>query len=127
MKTVQQIGAVLAGFLTVAVLSIATDTVLEKTGIFPPPSDQGLFITWMLLLAFAYRSLYAVAGGYVCAALSAENKKRQVTILGILGTAGGIAGVVYGWNMSDHWYPIALAVTAFPLTWLGGSLKQQRS
>lgn len=132
MKTVKQIGAVLAGFLTVVILSVATDAIFEAAGIFPSASDQSRFATWMLAIAFVYRSIYAVAGGYVCAALSVEQKKRQVTILGIIGTAGGIAGVIYGWSMSeqygwsmfDLWYPVALAVTAFPLTWFGGSLKK---
>lgn len=122
MRTVNKIAAVIAGFLAVAVLSIATDTVLEKTGIFPPPSEQGLFITWMLVLALAYRSLYAVLGGYVTARLSPEHPAKQVFAVAILGTIGGTAGIIYGWNMSDHWYPIALAVTAYPLTTFGGRM-----
>lgn len=123
MMTVKKIGSVFAGFLTVVILSIATDSVLENVGIFPSPSEQGLFVTWMLALAFFYRSVYAVIGGYVTASLSPDRPEKQVMVLAILGTAGGIAGVIYGWNMSDHWYPIALAVTAYPLTMLGGRIR----
>jgi hypothetical protein len=36
--------------------------------------------------------------------------------------AGGI-GVVVGWNLSAHWYPIALVVGALPCSWLGGKLR----
>ncbi len=114
--------SVFAGFMTVVILSIATDTVLEQTGVFPP-IGTGLFIPWMLVLAFAYRSIFTVIGGYVTARLSPGRPKHHVFILGCVGTAAGIAGTVAGWDLSSHWYPIALAVTAFPFTWLGGRLK----
>jgi hypothetical protein len=123
MNALKSIGAVVAGFLAVVVLSMATDVILEKAGIFPPPTG-GLFITWMLVLAFAYRSVYTIVGGYITAAFSPEGTgKRNVVILAIIGTIGGIIGVVSGWDLSAHWYPIALAVTAFPLVWLGGKLR----
>lgn len=122
MKTLKSIGAVLGGFLIVVILSIATDTILEKAGIFPPPTE-GLFITWMLALAFAYRTIYTVLGGYVTAALAPTNPSKHVMILGIIGTVMGCLGIVAGWNLSQHWYPIALAVAAYPSVWLGGKLK----
>jgi hypothetical protein len=118
--------AVVVGFLVVAALSVATDFVLEALGIFPPPSEQGLFIWWMLLLAFIYRSAYAVLGGYVTAMLAPQNPMKHVKILAIIGTIGGILGVIAGWNLSDHWYPIALAVTAYPLVWWGGKLRLKK-
>lgn len=66
MKTLKSIGAIVVGIITIVVLSTLTDFVLEKLGVFPPP-EQGLFITWMLLVAFIYRSIYAVIGGYITA------------------------------------------------------------
>lgn len=126
MSLLKSIGAVAAGFLVVALLSVATDFVLEKSSIFPSTSEHGLFVTWMLVLAFAYRSVYAVLGGYVTAILSPNNPSRHVMVLGILGTLGGIAGVVAGWNLSQHWYPIALAVTAYPLVWFGGWINNSK-
>lgn len=126
MMTVKKVGSVFAGFLTVVVLSVGTDALFESAGVFPPLSEQISFDTWMLALAFFYRSVYAVAGGYVTAALSPERPDRQVMALAILGTAGGIGGVIYGWNMSDHWYPIALAVTAYPLTTFGGRMRMKK-
>lgn len=42
--TLKSIGAILAGFIMVVVLSIGTDSVLESVGIFPPPGT-GLFNT----------------------------------------------------------------------------------
>jgi hypothetical protein len=122
MNILKSIGAVVAGFLVVAMLSIGTDWALERIGVFPAPSEQGLFITWMLVLAFFYRSVYAVLGGYVTAYLAPSHTMRHVYALAIIGTLGGIAGVIQGWDLSQHWYPIALAVTAFPLVWWGGRL-----
>ena len=121
-STLKSIGAVLAGMLVTAFISIATDSILEGLGIFPPPA-QGLFITWMLALALFYRSVYAVVGGYVAAKLAPSNPMKHVFILGLIGTAASIAGTIVGWNLSDHWYPIALVFTSLPCVWLGGKLQ----
>jgi hypothetical protein len=127
MNTFKSVGAVFAGFVTVVILSMGTDFALESLGIFPPLSDPGLYITWMLLLALAYRCVYTAAGGYVTAVLAPSRPMRHVIILGIFGLAGGAAGVIVGWNMSHHWYPIAILISAFPCTWLGGRLKTKKS
>lgn len=123
-STLKSALAVIAGFLTVVILSVVTDTVLETAGIFPPP-DQGLFVTWMLLLAFGYRTLYNVLGGYLTARLAPANPVRHSIILGCIGTVAGIVGVIVGWDLSQHWYPIALAVEAIPTCWLGGKLRER--
>jgi hypothetical protein len=123
----KSIWAVVAGFLTVVVFSMGTDKVLEATGIFPPPSDMGLFVPWMLAFALVYRTIYTVLGGYVTAWLAPQNPMKHVWVLAILGQLGGIMGVVAGWNLSAHWYPIALAVLAIPSVWLGGYLRTRKS
>lgn len=121
-NTLKSIGAVLAGFVTVVVLSVGTDSVLEARGVFPP-LEKGLFITWMLIVALVYRCIYTVAGGYVTALLAPDRPTRHAIILGIIGIVAGTIGVVVGWDLSAHWYPIALVITALPCTWLGGKLK----
>ena len=126
MSFLKSAGAVVAGFLTVVVLSMGTDSVMEKTGIFPPISAQGLFVTWMLALALAYRIVFTILGGYVTAWLAPQNAMKHVWTLAIIGQLGGIAGVIAGWNLSSHWYPIAIAVTAIPSVWLGGWLKMRQ-
>jgi hypothetical protein len=61
----KSIGAVLAGILVGAVLSIVTDVALHAARVFPPwgqpVSDAPL------LLATVYRMIYGVAGGYITA------------------------------------------------------------
>jgi len=122
----KSIWAVVAGFLTVVVLSTVTDKVLEATGIFPSPTE-GLFITWMLAIALLYRTIYTVLGGYVTAWLAPQNAMKHVWVLAIIGQIGGIMGVVAGWNLSQHWYPIAIAVLAIPSVWLGGWLRTRKN
>jgi uncharacterized membrane protein len=122
----KSIGAVIAGFLVVVILSTVTDTILEKLGIFPSPQG-GLFITRLLVVAFLYRSLYTVIGGYVTAWLAPNRPMRHVTILGIIGTIAGILGVIAGWNLSAHWYPIAIAATGFVFVWIGGKIRMKIS
>lgn len=96
-NTLKSIGAVLAGFITVVILSTGTDFILETLGMFPPLTEPQSYTWLMLLFALIYRSMYTVAG----------------TI-----------GVVVAWKLSpQHWYPISLVITALPCTWLGGKLK----
>jgi len=69
------------------------------------------------LLALSYRILYTVAGGYVTASLSPHSPMRNVVVVGILGFIAGTAGAIAAINVADlgpKWYPIALALTAFP-------------
>lgn len=117
----KSVWAVLAGFLVVVVGSTVTDLVLEMVGIFPMPG-QGNLSTAQLFLALLYRMGYTVLGGYVTATLAPKNPMKHVIILGIIGTVGGILGVIVGWNLSDHWYPIAIALTGFPCVWFGGKI-----
>lgn len=124
MNVLKGIGAVLAGIIFIVVTHTVTDLVLEKLGIFSPP-EQGLHITWMVVTATIYRSIFTVAGGYVTAALASDPPMRYVMILGLIGLAvSTLAAIVtIPMKLGPAWYPIALAVLAFPCTWLGGKLR----
>jgi hypothetical protein len=114
-------GAVLVGFFAVVVLSLGTDEVLHLLKVYPPwgepMRDPGLN-----LLALAYRIVYTIFGGYIAARLAPRNPTRHVFVLASIGLVMGVAGVIgtSGLDLGPLWYPIALAVTAFPCTWLGG-------
>ena len=111
--------AVIAGLATVVILSTATDEVMHATGIIP---RGAMWNPWHNALALAYRCVIGVAGGYVTALIAPRAKMTCVVVLALIGTAAAIAGVVVtaGMNLGPRWYPIALAVTAFPTVWLGG-------
>ena len=127
MSILPGIGAIIAGVIFIVVTHSLTDLVLEKLGIFTPPS-QGLHITWMVVTATIYRSIFTVGGGYVTAALAPNPKMRWVIILGIIGTILGTIGaiVTIPMKLSPAWYPIALAVLALPCVWLGGKLRTRK-
>ena len=116
-------GAVLFGFLAVVVLSLCTDELLHVLRVYPPwgqpmpaPGDN--------LLALSYRIVYGVLGGHIAARFAPRNPMRHAVVLGIVGlvvsTAGAIATIPM--HLGPAWYPIALAVTALPCSWLGGLL-----
>lgn len=123
----RSLAAVLAGFVAVVVLSLGTDQVLHVLHVYPPWSepmnDPGLN-----MLALAYRSVYTVLGGYIAARLAPHAPMRHVLALGIIGLIAGTAGAIamIPKHLGPNWYPIALAVTGLPLTWLGGVLYRVR-
>jgi hypothetical protein len=121
MAIVRSVLAVLAGLVTVVLLSTLTDEVMHATGIIP---RGAMWNPWHNALALAYRCVFTVAGGYVTARLAPARPMTLVVILGLIGTAAGIAGVVAtaDMNLGPRWYPIAIAVTGFPCVWLGGWL-----
>ena len=122
----RNISAVLIGFVTVFVLSSVTDFILEALGIFPPIGN-GFFEPWMLLLALFYRTVYTVLAGFITVKIAKGNMK-PVIILGLIGLLAGMIGVISTWNMdlSPRWYPILLAVLAFPSIWIGGKLGSKK-
>ncbi len=123
----RSIGAVLAGFVAVVILSVATDTALRAAGVFPPLSEPKLYTTSLLLLATAYRSVYTVAGGYLAARLAPNHPMGHALALGVVGLVAGTAGAVAMWAVGPHWYPLALVALALPCTWAGGLLHQKGS
>jgi hypothetical protein len=120
----KSIWSVVAGVLVIIILSIVTDLALEGAGFFP--RGQGLFNPLLLVVSLAYRTFYASFGGYVTAKLAPSNKEKHVIALLIVGTIFGILGVIGGWNLSQHWYPISLVITSAIAVWLGGKLQMQK-
>jgi hypothetical protein len=114
--------AMLAGLLTIVILSIGTDRAMEAAGIFPRsggPMSDGLFA-----LATAYRALYSILGCYLAARLAPNHAMKHALILGGLGVIVSLMGVIATWNkpeLGPHWYPIALVVVTMPCAWVGGT------
>jgi hypothetical protein len=119
MNMLKSIGAILAGFIVVFLLSIGTDVALGKLGVVPT-------VWWMLLIALIYRSMYAAAGGFITATLAPSNPIRHAVILGTIGTIFAIFGSISNTGkitMSSVWYPLLLIILTLPSVWLGGKLK----
>jgi disulfide bond formation protein DsbB len=80
----------------------------------------------MLFTALMYRSAYTVLGGYITARLAPKNVMMHVVVLMVLGGIGGVAGAIGGWQLGNHWYPVALAVTGPAFVWLGGVIRMRK-
>jgi len=120
----RSIVAVVAGFFTVAGLSLATDQLFHVLEVYPP-WGQPMWETHLNALALSYRIVYTLLGGFVTARLAPRAPMRHVTILALIGLAAGTAGAIVAITQADlgpSWYPILLAVTAYPCTWFGGRL-----
>jgi hypothetical protein len=120
----RSIASVVAGFASIVVLSVATDTVLESTGVLP---SGALYDTGLLLLATIYRSIYSIIGCYVAARLAADRRMRHALALGLVGVVVSIVGGIVGRDLAPAWYSLGLAALAMPLAWCGGILVELRS
>lgn len=123
-RALRSIGAVLAGFLVVAISHTGTDAVLHATGVFPPwgqPMSDPLF-----LFATAYRAVYSVAGSYITARLAPDRPLQHALVGGVIGLVLSTVGAVVTWDrgpaFGPHWYPLAPIALALPCAWLGGKL-----
>ena len=114
------VGALVAGFVAVAVLSTATDAVLHALDYYPNDGTAGS--APQLAFALAYRTLFTLLGGYIIARLAPSRPLRLAIVLGAIGTLFAILGVVAMWGLGHHWYAISIAVLAIPSTTLGGWL-----
>jgi hypothetical protein len=119
----RSIGALLAGFVVVVVLSLGTDLALHAAGIFPPLGQR--MSDALFVLATVYRTVYAVVGSYVTARLAPDRPMGHALVGGLIGVALSSLGAVLTWNraLGPHWYPLALIVSAMPNAWVGGKLR----
>lgn len=127
MNTLKSIGAVLAGFITIFILSNGMDKILEGTGVFPTVDEQlkhGFTVWWMQALTLFYRIIFTAVGGYVTAKLAPSRPMRHVIILATIGTVpGAVASLaVASMGIFPVWYSVALVAIGFPSVWLGGKL-----
>lgn len=114
--------SVAAGFVSIVVLSYATDAVLEGSGALP---YDNLNVAWHLIVGVIfYRLAYSVLGCYITARLAPDQPMRHALALGAFGLALSIVGTVVSWNMNlaPAWYSLTLVVLSVPSAWLGGSL-----
>jgi hypothetical protein len=122
----RSVGAVVAGLLTVIILSLGTDQVMHSSGIYPPWGEA--MADSLFLSATAYRVIYGIVGAYVAARLAPLGRRpmRCAMIVGVIGLLLSIVGVAAtrnaGPEFGPRWSPLALAVTSIPCAWLGGRI-----
>lgn len=116
----RSIGAVAAGMLAIIALSLLTDELLHLAGIYPPWSEA-MPQPGLNLLALGYRCVFNVLGAYLTARLAPRHPARHLWALASIGFALGTAGAIVTapLKLGPAWYPLLLAVSAWPCTWLG--------
>jgi len=122
MKTMlKSAAALLAGFITIFVLSVGTDVVLEKKG-YLTTAAFSRNAGWVIGLVLICRILYFVFGGFLAAKLAPSYPMRHALIIGCVGVAMNILGAVMTWAGTPHWFSLALIFLAFVCSWLGGKV-----
>ncbi len=120
----RSIWAIVAGFLAAVILSIGTDVVLHKLGIYPALGQRmadGLFV-W----ATAYRTIYAIFGSYMTARLAPRRPMGHAMLGAAIGMMIGTAGAIATWNkdLGPHWYSLALVLEGIPCAWIGARIRE---
>jgi hypothetical protein len=115
--------AVLAGFVSIAVLGFLTDSALQWAGILPVPSKVK-FDNQHALLALAYHLAYGLLGSYLTARLAPSRPMAHALTLGVLGVFISILGLiaVITEDLAPEWYGWALIVLSLPVAWVGDKL-----
>ncbi len=115
--------AVLAG-IGVNFLAIPVDVVMHAAGVFPVPGQEmsdGLYA-----LAFSYRLVFAVGGGWVVARMAPGNPMKLALVLAGIGVVMSGAGAAAMWKLGHQWYPLSLVAICFPATWAGAKLQMAK-
>ena len=124
--TLKSIGSVVAGVLTIIIVTTLVDIALHVAKVYPgwdQPLTDGL-----ALLASSYRLVISIGGAYLTARLAPDRPLRHALILGYVGVVLGLVGAVATWNLGlgPRWYPVSLVVLAIPQCWAGGKLYESK-
>jgi peptidoglycan/LPS O-acetylase OafA/YrhL len=127
-RILRRIGAVLAGFLVVAILDTSIDAILHATGVYPPLFQPMKTSLW--LLAIGYRTVDGITGGYVVARLAPDRPVAHALALGVIGVLLSAGAVVATWSKGPEfgpkWYPLTLVAIALPCALIGGLLRARQ-
>jgi hypothetical protein len=113
--------ALLAALVTIFILSIGTDVLLEKNG-YLTTAEFNRNAAWVIVLVLACRILYFILGGFLAAKLAPNHPTQHALIIGCIGVVLNIVGAVMTWSATPHAFSLALILMAFACSWLGGTL-----
>lgn len=122
----KSIGAILAGFILGATLSIGTDIALNVAGVMNTESFK-VNSAGIILLVIIYRFIFNVMGCYLTAKLAPGKPMRHALIIGIIGTVFAILGSAAMWDKAVAWYNISVILISIPSAWLGAKLFMVRN
>lgn len=111
--------AVLAGIVVGIVLSTGTDFGLHAIGLVPSVKER--WPNHLLVLAATYRAIYGIFASYVIARLAPNRPMAHSLVTAGLGMVVSSLGAISAWSttVGQHWYTVALPLTALPTAWIG--------
>ncbi len=121
-QILRSIGAVLAGFIFIAVTHTGMDAILENIGVLPMGN---LHVgTGLILIVIGYRAVLSLIGCYITARLAPNSPMKHALALGIVGVLLSTVGAIVTANMNlgPSWYAWTLVAISLPIAWLGGKL-----
>jgi hypothetical protein len=123
----QSVWAVVAGALVIVGVTTVIDVLLHVIG-FYPPMDQPMNDA-QSVVGTLYRVLVGVAGAGLTARLAPDRPMKHALVLGSIGTALSLVGLIATWNMGlgPRWYPVAQVILAMPEVWVGAKLIELRT
>jgi hypothetical protein len=119
-KNLKSIGAVVAGVVTISILSGVVSAILTKAGVFPDgklPLHGSLLVIISML---AYQAVIYLAGCLVTAKLAPSNPVKHVLILGGLGAALNLlsgVGLAMKEDAAFFWFYLGLATLSLLAAW----------
>ena len=125
---IRSVGAVVAGFATVAALSMGADALIYGAGLARPGQAMS---DPMFALAALYRATFTVVGGFVTARLAPDRPMGHAWVLAGIGLLAGLGGVAAWYaarspEFGPAWYAISIPVSAIPCVWLGARLGMRK-
>lgn len=118
----KSIGAGIVGIVVGAVLSVATDKLLEANGVLP---HGNLYVSAALIwFVLFYRTAFNTLGFFLTAKLAPQKPMKHALILGVIGTlVSAIAAITTkDMNLGPSWYAWTLAALTMPAAYLGGKI-----
>jgi hypothetical protein len=124
--------AVAAALVATVALTTATDQLFHVLDVYPP-WGQPMPDAGDNLLAFGYRWVYGILGGYLAARAADQSvpgaPMRAALAFGAVGlvvSALGAFVTITQFDLGPDWYPLLLVAVALPSGWLGGALARRR-
>lgn len=120
----RSLGAIAAGFVFIAVLSMAAGGLVQALA--PEAFDAAGRTESLpvLILSQAYVAAFAITGCWLAARLAGRAPMRHALILGALGLAFNLAMIPTTRMLLPGWYLALSIFLVMPYAWIGGRIRE---
>ena len=124
----RSIGAVIAGYFAMAIPILATTTahMILVLGKMPAPDAHLDMPVSFAVVNLVYSTLFAVFGGFVCAAIARQNRLKHGLILAGIVFVLSLVSVYVDRGQQPVWYQAMLVLLGAPATAVGAWLRAKK-